>query len=110
MAALNALILKTIDSPLLAELNSTVIKALEGSMGLPVSQPLVGILDTGSPVTSSVGTMSFPRTTDLDFRSLYPCEIILSHIPIPALGKDKNEQPHVDHTQAARRCVTSSLC
>ena len=26
---------------------------------------------------------------DRDFRSLHPCDISLSHIPVPALGKDK---------------------
>ena len=35
MAALNAPILKAIDSPLLAASNSTVIKTLKGSMGPP---------------------------------------------------------------------------
>ena len=28
------------------------------------------------------------RTPDRDFRCFYPCEIFLSHTPIPALGKD----------------------
>ena len=31
----------------------------------------------------------FSRTPDGDFRWVYPCEIILSHIPVPAPGKDK---------------------
>ena len=35
----------------------------------------------------------FSRTPDWDFRCFNPCEIIsISHIPIPARGKDKNEQ------------------
>ena len=35
------------------------------------------------------------RTPDRDFRCVYPCEIFLSHIPVPALGENKkNEQPH----------------
>ena len=29
------------------------------------------------------------RTPDRDFRCFYPCEIILSHTPVPALGKGK---------------------
>ena len=36
-------------------------------------------------------------TPDQDFHCIYPCEIILSHIPIPAHGKIKKEQPHVRH-------------
>ena len=35
---------------------------------------------------------------DRDFRCFYPCEIFLSHILIPALGKDKKEQPHAGPT------------
>ena len=39
------------------------------------------------------------RTPDRDFRCFYPCEIFLSHKPIPALGKDKkNKQPHSGRT------------
>ena len=33
----------------------------------------------------------------------------LSHIPVPARGKDQNEQPHVGRTLAARRSVTSCI-
>ena len=40
--------------------------------------------------------MAYSRTPDRDFRCIYPCEITLSHIPAPALGKDKK-------TTAARR-------
>ena len=41
----------------------------------------------------------------------YPYEIaLLSHIPVPALGEDKNEQPHVGRTLAERRSVTSLQC
>ena len=29
------------------------------------------------------------RTPDRDFRCFQPCEIFLSHLPIPACGKDK---------------------
>ena len=40
----------------------------------------------------------YSRTPDQDFRCFYPYETILSHIPIPASGKDKNRtavrQPH----------------
>ena len=32
---------------------------------------------------------SFSPIPDQDFRCFYPCEIFLSHIPLPALGKDK---------------------
>ena len=32
----------------------------------------------------------------------------LSHIPVAARGKDKNEQPHVGYMLAARRSVTST--
>ena len=70
MAALNAPILKTIDSPLLAALNSNVIKALEGSMDTQktteinqVSNPLVGIKEASSPVTSSEGAMGLSVAT-----------------------------------------------
>ena len=44
--------------------------------------------------------IDFSRTPDLDFRCFYPCEIFLSHTPIPALGKDKKRTaarwPYVD--------------
>ena len=33
----------------------------------------------------------FSRTRDWDFRSFYPCEIILSRIPVTARGKDKTQ-------------------
>ena len=43
---------------------------------------------------------SISRTPDRDFRFFHPCEIFLSHTPIPALGKDKKRTvarwPHVD--------------
>ena len=32
----------------------------------------------------------FSHTPDRDFGCLYPCEIMLSHIPTPARGEDKN--------------------
>ena len=49
------------------------------------------------------------RTPDQDFRCFHPCAIIISHlhVPIPALGEIKNEQPHVGRTLAARLSVTS---
>ena len=31
------------------------------------------------------------RIPDRDFRRFYPCEIILSHIRVPARGKDKKQ-------------------
>ena len=34
------------------------------------------------------------RTPDWDCRCFYPCEIFLTRIPVSALGKYKNEQPH----------------
>ena len=36
--------------------------------------------------------MGNSRITDRDFRCfyMYPCEVFLSHIPVPALGKDKS--------------------
>ena len=34
-------------------------------------------------------TFHFYRKPDRDFRCFYPCDIILSHIPIPACGQDK---------------------
>ena len=48
----------------------------------------------------------YSSTPDQDFSCSYPCEIILSHIPVPAHGKDKNKQPQVRNTLAARRPVT----
>ena len=49
------------------------------------------------PEISSI--QSFSRTPDRDFRCFYPCEIFLSHTPIPALGKGKKRtaarHPHV---------------
>ena len=50
----------------------------------------------------------FSRTPDRNTNCFYPCEIILSHIPVPARGKDKNEQPHVNRTSI--RDVITSLC
>ena len=41
---------------------------------------------------------------------LFPCEIVLSHTPIPALGKDKKKKrpearcPHVD---SRRHCINN---
>ena len=46
------------------------------------------------------------RTPDRHFRCCYPCEIVLSHTPIPALGKIKKNSS----TLAARRFVMSLLC
>ena len=46
----------------------------------------------------SEGGIENSRTPDGDFRCYNPCEIFLSHTPVPALGKDINEQPHVCHT------------
>ena len=43
------------------------------------------------PVGSVCGGTEDSRTPDRDFRCFYPCEIFLSHTPIPALGKDKLE-------------------
>ena len=40
----------------------------------------------------------FSCTPDRNFRCFNPCEIILSHIPVPAHGKDKNEEPHAGRT------------
>ena len=40
----------------------------------------------------------FSRTPDRDFHCFQWCEIILSHIPVPARGKDKNEQQQVGCT------------
>ena len=37
-------------------------------------------------------------------KSQYPCEIIVSHIPPRACGKDKNEQPHLNRMLAACQC------
>ena len=53
------------------------------------------------------GGMGFSLTPDRDYCCFYPCEMIISQIPVPAPGKDKNEQPHVVHTLAARRYVKS---
>ena len=51
------------------------------------------------------------RTPDRDFRCFYTRGKILSHIPVPARGKDKkNEQPRVGRTHAVRRSVTSLEC
>ena len=40
--------------------------------------------------------------TRLGIQPFYPCEIILSHIPVPARGKDKKQTAtrklHADHT------------
>ena len=43
------------------------------------------------------------RSQDRDFRCVYPCEIFLSHTPVPARGKDKKTN---SRTLAARRSVT----
>ena len=44
----------------------------------------------------------YSRTPDRDFRCFYPCEIFLSRIPVPALGKDKKLlaacRPHAGRT------------
>ena len=42
----------------------------------------------------------FSRTPDRNFRCFYS----ISHT-VPACGKDKNEQPHVDRMLAARQSV-----
>ena len=46
------------------------------------------------------GVIDNSRITDRDFQCVNPCEIFLSHTPIPALGKDKNRTvarwSHVD--------------
>ena len=47
--------------------------------------------------------LAYSRTPDRDFRCFYPCEIFLSHTPLPALGKDKTNS----RTLASRRSVTS---
>ena len=49
----------------------------------------------------------YSRTPDQDLRCFYQREIFLSHIPIPARGKDKKEQPYVGHTLAAHGSVAS---
>ena len=45
-----------------------------------------------------MGILGISRTPDQHFRCFYSCEIILSHIPIPALRKDKNGKPHAGGT------------
>ena len=47
---------------------------------------LIFILPMGWYWVCEIG---FSRTPDRDFLCFYPCEIILSHIPVPAHGKDK---------------------
>ena len=48
--------------------------------------------------TCIIGSSTIYHTPDRDFRYFYPCEIFLSYIPVPALGKDKNRtsarRPH----------------
>ena len=50
----------------------------------------------------NAGMLYVSRTPDSDFRCFYPCKIILSHIPVPARGKDKKRtatrQPHAFRT------------
>ena len=48
-----------------------------------------------------LGHSFLSRTPDRHFRCFYPCEIVLSHTPIPAIGKYKKNRtaarlPHVD--------------
>ena len=44
----------------------------------------------------------FSPTSDRDFHCCYPCEIILSYLPISAVGKIKKEQLHIGRMLAAR--------
>ena len=37
-------------------------------------------------------TLNFSRTPDRNFRCFYPCEKILSHTPVPSIGKDKKNE------------------
>ena len=43
----------------------------------------------------------------MDFRCFYPCELILSHIPVPARGKDKKQR--TASSMAARWLYVDSL-
>ena len=54
--------------------------------------------------------MIFSRTPDRDFRCFYTCEIILSHIPVPASGKHKKEQPHAGRTSILDIIVMLKCC
>ena len=52
----------------------------------------------------------FSCTSDRNFRCFYTCEIILSHIPVPAHGKDKwtaARWPHVDSWRHCNVKITS---
>ena len=55
--------------------------------------------NVGEDICVTVGAKIVSRTPDRDFRCFCPCEIILSHIPVPARGKDKNRTAY---TSAAR--------
>ena len=52
--------------------------------------------------TNFMNRILYFRTPDQDFPCFYPCEIILSHTPVPALGKDKKWiaacHPHAGRT------------
>ena len=64
---------------------------------------VVDALFSIAPIVCLLCSTKCPR----DKRCFYPCEIILFHIPVPARGKIKNEQPHVGRTLAACRSLTS---
>ena len=47
------------------------------------------------------------KSTEKKPKCFYPFEIILSHIPVPTRGKDKNEQLHVGRTLAVCQSMMS---
>ena len=57
-------------------------------------------LPHGAVGWSAVCDCGISRTPDRDFRWFYHVIYfyLLSHIPVPALGKDKSEQPHAGRT------------
>ena len=69
-------------------------------------------LVVANPFTDKV--VLYSRTPDRDFFCFYPCEIILSHTTVPALGKDKKwtaaRWPHVDPWNHCNVKMTSPCC
>ena len=52
-----------------------------------------------------LGSTSFSRTPDRDFRYFYPREKILSHIPVQAHGKDKKKRTAARRPHAGRTSI-----
>ena len=77
-----------------------------GSYGIPADNlSYVDVVPDSVKKNIIVGWL-ISRTPDRDFFG-FTYEIILSHIPVLAHGKDKNEQLHIDLTLAACPSVMS---